>query len=67
MAIFVFQLDADPNDMYLDVVSESKEEYFAYASSPESNSDYQEMAQYFAAEPKWHDGKVVFQQIADNR
>jgi quinol monooxygenase YgiN len=56
----VFQMDGDPNEIYLAVIFDSKESYFANANSPEQNQRFQEMMTYIAAETEWHDGKVIF-------
>ena len=57
---YVYQMDNDPDELYLAVMYESKESYRANAASPEQNERFQEMMQYFVAEPEWHDGEIVF-------
>jgi hypothetical protein len=60
VATYIFRLDADPSEFYLVVLFEDKDTYFANADDPQTNVDYEKMAKFFAAEPRWHDGEVVF-------
>jgi quinol monooxygenase YgiN len=60
VAEYVYRMDDDPQTLYLAVVFKSKESYFKNANSPEQNARYEEMMQWLAAEPEWHDGEVVF-------
>lgn len=57
---YIYKMDNDPNELYLAVLFDSKESYRANAESPEQNERFQEMMQYLAAEPEWHDGEIVF-------
>ena len=61
---YVYQMDNDPNELYLAVIYESKESYRANANSPKQNERFQEMKQYFAAKPDWRDGEVIFSHTA---
>ncbi len=56
---YVYQMDANPNELYLVVMFESKETYQANADRPETNADFEKMMQFLVAEPEWHDGEVV--------
>lgn len=60
---YVYQMDDDPNVFYLAVLFKDKQSYLANAESPEQNERFQEMAQYFAGEPEWHDGEVVYSHL----
>jgi quinol monooxygenase YgiN len=60
VATYVFRMDSDPSEFYLVVLFDDKETYFANADDPKTNDDYERMAKFFAAEPEWHDGEVVF-------
>jgi heme-degrading monooxygenase HmoA len=60
IAQLVYQMDSDPNELYLVVIFDSKTSYFANAESPEQNERYQEMIKYLSAEPEWHDGQIVY-------
>ena len=57
---YVYRMDDDPNEVYLAVMFDSKESYFANADSPEQNERYEEMMKFLAEEPEWHDGEIVF-------
>jgi len=59
VAGYVYQMDDDPNVLYLAVMFESKEAYQANADRPETNADFEKMMQFLVAEPEWHDGEVV--------
>jgi heme-degrading monooxygenase HmoA len=56
---YTYRLDRDPNEYMTAIVFESKEAYFANASSPEQNDMYQRMLELFDGEPTWHDGEIV--------
>jgi hypothetical protein len=56
---YVFQMDNDPNELYLVVITESEEVYREIANSPEQHERYLEMVELLQAEPEWHDGHVV--------
>ena len=60
VAFYAYQMDADPNDVYMVAVFESRESYVANAQSPEQNAQYQEWAKWFEEEPEWHDGEIVY-------
>src|SRR5687767_13654250 len=55
----VYQSDADPNELWIAVVFESKEAYRKNAESPEQNSRYEQMRALLDADPEWHDGEVI--------
>jgi quinol monooxygenase YgiN len=59
LAVNVYQMDADPNELYLTVMFENKETYVANARRPETDADFKRMMQFLVAEPEWHDGEVV--------
>ena len=56
---FVYQMDEDPNVLYLVVMFESKEAYRANAEKPETNADFEKMMKFLVSEPEWHDGEVM--------
>jgi heme-degrading monooxygenase HmoA len=57
---YVYQMDDDPDELFLVVLFDSRENYRTNADSPEQDSRFQELMQYMAAEPEWHDGHVIF-------
>lgn len=59
VAGYTYQTDANPNEVWLVAVFESKEAYRANAKSPEQHQRYLEMMKYLEAEPEWHDGEVI--------
>ena len=62
---YLYQMDSDPSEFFLVVQFEDKDSYFANANDPQTNAEFQEMAKYFAEEPQWHDGEVVYNRHFD--
>jgi quinol monooxygenase YgiN len=60
VATYVYQSDKDPNELWLCVIFENKEAYFANANSPEQNERFSQMVQFIEREPDWHDGEVIY-------
>ena len=60
VAQYVYRMDADPDEVYLAVVFQSREAYRANAESPEQNARYQQMVELLAGPPEWHDGEIIF-------
>ncbi len=60
VATYVYRSDADPNELYVSVLFESREAYVANAESPEQDTRYRELRQLLEADPEWHDGEVVY-------
>lgn len=60
VTVAVFQTNEDPDELYMAVVFQDEESYYANADRPETNANFEKMAQFFAEEPQWHDGEVVF-------
>lgn len=57
-ATYVYQMDADPRDVYVAVIFDSKASYDANAESPEQDARYQEMLALLEGAPEWHDGEI---------
>ncbi|WP_119072197.1 hypothetical protein [Aggregatilinea lenta] len=57
--MLVFQMDNNPDELYLIVAAESEEAYRAVANSPEQHQRFLQMMELLVAEPDWHDGRVV--------
>lgn len=62
VAIYAFQMDDEPSEVYTVAIFESKEAYFANAGSPEQDARYRQMLKSLEGEPEWHDGEVVYHQ-----
>ncbi len=60
VATYGYRMDADPNDIYLAVVFESREAYWANAQSPEQDARYRQLLPLLESEPEWHDGEIVY-------
>ncbi|NIN95534.1 MAG: hypothetical protein GTN93_10585 [Anaerolineae bacterium] len=59
IAYYVYHMDSDPNELYVAVVFESREAYFANADSPEQHKRYEQMMEWLTTEPEWHDGEII--------
>lgn len=57
---YLYQMDTNPNELYLTVIFTDKASYVANAQDPAQHSRYLEMRSYLAAEPEWHDGEIVY-------
>jgi quinol monooxygenase YgiN len=56
---FVFQMDADPQELWLVAVFESKEAYWANAASPEQHQRFLQLRALIDGDPEWHDGEII--------
>jgi len=59
VARYVYQMDADPGELFLVAVFESKEAYWANAASPEQNERFMRLRALLLEDPQWHDGEIV--------
>jgi hypothetical protein len=60
----VYQADGNPDECWLAVLFEDRESYRKNAEDPAQNDRYQELARFFAADPEWHDGEIVYTKMA---
>jgi quinol monooxygenase YgiN len=60
VAVYVYQTDADPNEIYIAAIFKDREAYLANADSPEQNERYLQLRQWLEADPEWHDGEIIF-------
>jgi heme-degrading monooxygenase HmoA len=63
IATYVFRSDHDPHEFHVGVLFESRAAYAANAESPEQDARFRELRNILAADPEWHDGEVVYQQV----
>jgi len=61
----VYHMDEDPNEIFLAVLFEDRESYMANAESPDQDQRFKEMMKFLAAEPEWHDGEIIFSDVAE--
>jgi hypothetical protein len=59
IARYMYQTDANPGELFLVVVFESRKAYWANAQSPEQDQRFHEMRALMLADPEWHDGEIV--------
>jgi hypothetical protein len=62
-AEYVYQMDNNSNEYYMAVIFESEDAYKRNAMSPEQDMRYQKFRALLAADPEWHDGKIVYSDI----
>ncbi len=56
----VYNLDRDPQDFYMVIAFDSEEAYRRNAESPEQHARFERMMELMEAEPRWHDGEVMY-------
>lgn len=59
VAQYVYRMDTDPQEIYLAVVFDSKEAYFANAASPEQHARFEQLVALLEGPPEWHDGEII--------
>lgn len=64
VGVHVYQQDSDSDELFMAVLFENKESYRANAESDEQHQMYLEMMKHLQAEPEWHDGKVIYSEMA---
>jgi len=57
---YVFQMDSNPNELYLAIIFMDKASYVANAQTPRQQARYEEMRTMLSADPEWHDGEVIY-------
>jgi quinol monooxygenase YgiN len=60
VATLVYQMDSDPDELYMAVVFESQEAYKKNADSPDQDARYREFIKLLDGEPEWHDGTIIY-------
>ena len=58
---YIYQMDADPNELWMVVMFESKQAYLENADSPEQDKEYRQLRELLREDPIWNDGEVVFE------
>ena len=56
----VYRMDADPNEMYLAVIFDSKDAYVKNADSAEQEARFRDFQALLDSDPEWHDGEIVY-------
>lgn len=56
---YIYQMDADPGELFLVAIFESREAYRANAASPEQNERYMALRRLMLSDPEWHDGEIM--------
>ena len=56
---YIYRMDSDPRSYVMAVMFESKEAYFANASSPEQDAEYRKFRELLESDPEWNDGEIV--------
>jgi quinol monooxygenase YgiN len=63
--VTVLRTDADPDQIFIAGVFESREAYRNSAASPEQDARFQRLRDLLVADPEWHDGEVIFARHGD--
>ena len=63
VAIYVYLMEADPDEFYTHIIFESKEAYVANAQRPETDASYRELLEWLVEEPEWHDGEIIYSEV----
>lgn len=59
VAVYMYQMDRDPQEFFMAVIFEDKNAYFANANSPEQHAFAMKLQEMLAAPPEWNDGEVM--------
>ncbi len=59
VAVHVYQLDRNPDEVMLVVMFESREAYLANANHPAQHERYLQVRQFLADDPTWFDGEII--------
>lgn len=59
VARYIFQADANPGEVWLVGVFESREAYWANANSPEQHERFMQIRALVESDPEWHDGEII--------
>lgn len=59
IARYVYQMDADPRELWLVAVFASREAYWANAHSPEQHERFSQVRLLLEGDPEWHDGEII--------
>jgi quinol monooxygenase YgiN len=60
VAVYIYQMDENPQDFFIAAVFESREAYRANAASPEQHQAFMRLRALLEADPEWHDGEIVY-------
>jgi len=60
VAIYAYQLDADPNEIVIAVVFKDKKAYFDNADDPKTDEWFQKVRAHLESDPEWNDGEIIF-------
>ncbi|MFZ1755826.1 MAG: antibiotic biosynthesis monooxygenase [Caldilineaceae bacterium] len=56
---YVYRMDANPSELWLIAIFESREAYWKNADSPEQHQRYLELRALLSSDPEWHDGEII--------
>ena len=60
MVIYVYQLDADPNELIISLVFKDKKSYFENADDPKTDEWFQAVRAHLESDPEWNDGEIIY-------
>lgn len=59
LARYVYRMDANPGELWLVSIFESRDAYWKNADSPAQHQRYLEMRALLNSDPEWHDGEII--------
>jgi hypothetical protein len=63
VAVFVYRMDSDPDDVWVAAVAESREAWQARSADPAVSARFQRIREFMMGDPEWHDGEVIFSRL----
>ncbi len=60
VAVHIYQMDRDPNELMMAVLFTDRAAYFGNANSSEQNDFYMQMVSFLESPPEWNDGEVMY-------
>lgn len=58
---YAFRMDADPGEVWVVAVFETREAYWANAHSPEQHERFSRVRALMEGDPEWHNGEIISQ------
>jgi len=59
VSVFVYRMDANPDEYMMAVAFESKGAYEVNAASEEQDRRYRQLRELLESDPEWNDGEIV--------
>lgn len=60
VAVYTYQLDADPNELIISVIFRDKKSYFENADDPKTDEWFRQVRAHLESDPEWNDGEIIY-------